>query len=275
VRPSLHFGMCGDDIPATVRFFQQSQIRDLVCDARQIPGHKAKGALDLADLRAFQQPFAEAGVALGVVTVGSVGRDGEGNAPAADLDRLGQDIAVLGQAGVPVAQVFENGSLPKGADPDRYQANVHRSYAQLAEAGAEADVRLALHGGWWPGHALWSVASYAALFAAVPDPHLGVSFCAGSFYQSGDDVVAAAHALAGRIHFVHFRDAAGVGGDCPEVLLGTGEVPFRALATALSEIGYDGPVHCEHLGRFDYQRHGEVIAAWGAGFMRALFELPE
>src|SRR5574340_1717501 len=128
-------------------------------------------------------------------------------------------------------------------------------------------MKLAIHGGWPPGHALWNTASYEALFDAVPEAANGVCLCAGSYYQSGDDVVETVHRLAGRLHFVHFRDAAQLGGDCPELLLGNGEVPFAAVTEALREVGYEGPVHCEHFGM-----QGEVAAAWGAGFMRGLFQ---
>jgi transcription elongation GreA/GreB family factor len=88
--------------------------------------------------------------------------------------------------------------------------------------------------------------------------------------QAGDDVVEAVHRLGSRIHCVHFRDADTLGGPCVEMLLGKGKVPFAAVAKALREIGYRGPVHCEHFGSFAGERHGEVTAAWAAGFMRAL-----
>lgn len=148
---------------------------------------------------------------------------------------------------------------------------LYDSYRRVVGVCAEADVKLAIHAGWLPESALWSTASLLALFEAVPDPHNGVCFCAGSYYQSGDDVSEAAHKLASRLHFVHFRDADRIGGNCPEMLLGKGKVPFAALARVLREVGYDGPVHCEHFGRFRCEQHEEVSAAWGAGSMRGLF----
>lgn len=267
MRPSLHFGMCGDEVAATARFLGEAQVRDLVCDIRQIPGRKERGRLMEEDLRAFLRPLREAGVTLSVVTVGWVARDSAGRAAEQELRTICEGIAVLGGAGVPVAQLFETGVRPEGAEENRYRECLYDSYRQFVGACAAAGMRLAIHGGWQPGHALWNTASYEALFEAAPDPANGVCLCAGSTYQSGDDVIEAIHRLAGRIHFVHFRDAAQLGGDCPELLLGNGKVPFAAVVRALREVGYDGPVHCEHFGM-----HGEVAAAWGAGFMRGLFQ---
>lgn len=272
MRPSLHFGMCGDDLAATVRFLQDVQIRELVCDVRQIPGRQEKGLLTREDLRVFAFPFADAGIGLAVVTVGWIGRDADGHQCESQLATICQDIAVLGEAGVPVAQVFETGVIPRGADSESYRDCIYRSYRRMVGACADAGMRLAIHGGWQTGHALWNTASYLALFDAVPDAHNGVCLCAGSYYQAGDSVLEAICRLAGRIHFVHFRDAAEIGGDCPEMLLGNGRVPFAAVAEALREVGYDGPVHCEHFGRFRSEPHGEIAAAWGAGFMRGLLQ---
>ncbi len=267
MKPSLHFGMCGDDVEATARLFQAVQIRDLVCDVRQIPGRQEQGRLTRDDLRAFMRPFMAVGISLSVVTVGWLAREAGGRPSSGDLETICQDIAVLAEEGVPIAQLFETGAIPEGANRAAYHECLYDSYRRLVRACTEAGMTLAIHGGWQPGHALWNAASYEALFAAVPEPANGVCLCAGSYYQSGDDVVETVRRLAGRIHFVHFRDADQLGGDCPEMLLGNGRVPFAAVATALREIAYEGPVHCEHFGL-----HGEVAAAWGAGFMRGLFQ---
>jgi sugar phosphate isomerase/epimerase len=272
MHPTLHFGFCQDDLPATARFLRQVQVRDLVCDIRQIPGRKERGRLTPGLLDAFRQPFVDAGISLSVVTVAWLARDAEGRPRPEDLETTCRDIAVLGEAGVPIAQLFETGSIPEGADPGVYRANLYDSYRQLVTTCAAADMQLAIHGGWVPGHCLWNADSYAALFEAVPDPHNGVCFCAGSVYQSGDDVVETARRLRDRIHFVHFRDADHLGGDCPEMLLGTGKVPFAALTRALRELGYTGPVHCEHFGRFGSDREDRATAAWSAGFLRGILQ---
>ena len=272
MRPSLHFGMCGDDVGATIRFFQDVQIHDLVCDVNQIPGRKEKGILTEDDLHAFVQPFADTAITLAVVTVGWMARDAEGRAMEAQLETITHDITMLGNAGVPVAQLFELGVIPEGVEITKYRRNVYETYQHLVAACAEAGVQLAIHAGWQPEHVLWNTASYLDLFEAVPDSHNGVCFCAGSVYQSGDDVVEAIHRLAGRIHFVHFRDAMELGGECPEMLLGNGKVPFATIVWALQEVGYEGIIHCEHFGRFESESSGAVATAWGAGFMRGIFQ---
>lgn len=270
MRPSLYYGFCGTDTAATVRFFKDADIGDLTCDANQIPGRKEKGTLTREELRAFKAPYDEAGVRLSVVTVGWVKRSPEGRAAEDDVLRIRREIAVLGAEGVEVAQIFEMGKVPSEADRGRYFERLCESYREIVRACVDAGVRLAIHAGWVPECALWNTASHLALFEAVPDPHNGVCLCAGSCYQAGDDVVEAVHRLGSRIHCVHFRDADALGGPCVEMLLGKGRVPFAAVAKALRETGYRGPVHCEHFGSFAGERHGEVTAAWAAGFMRAL-----
>ncbi len=272
MRPALHFGMCGNNLEATTRLLADVDIRDLTCDVNQIPGRKEKGRLAAEDLRAFTRPLQEAGIALSAVTVGWVKRDDDGAPTAAEVDTICHDIGVLGEGGVPVAQLFDMGTIPEGADRPRYYEGLYRSYRQVTAACAGAGVKLAIHAGWVPSHALWNTATFLDLFAAVPDAANGVCFCAGSYYQSGDDVLASARQLGDRIHLVHFRDAETIGTNCPELLLGKGNVPFAGLARALHEVGYDGVVQCEHFGKMRCEAEAAATAAWGAGFLRGLLQ---
>lgn len=273
MQPSLYYGMCGTDTEATIGFFRDAEIRHLTCGADQVPGRKEKGVLTGEDLRVFKAPFEEAGIHLSVVTLRWMKRAPDGTVSQEALDRLCAEIAVLGGEGVPTAQLFETGKVPADADRGGYLEGMYATYRRIVAACADSNVELAIHSGWVPECALWDTESHLALFEAVPDPHNGVCFCAGSYYQSGDDLAEAVRLLGDRIHFVHFRDAQGTGGRCENILLGSGRVPFRRAAEALREVGYEGLVHCEHFGEFSCQRSGEASAAWGAGFMRALFGL--
>jgi len=272
MRPSLHYGMCGDHPAATIRFLHDTDVHDLVCDAKHIGRRNDYEPPITADeLRSFTERFRQEGIRLSAVTVGWARRDAAGRLGAQALEAIRESITVLGAGGVPIAQLFDTGALPEGADRAGYFAGLCDSYRSIVEACAKAGVKLAIHFSWLPEAALWNTESVMALFEAVPDPHNGVCFCAGSIWQSGDDVVESVRTLRDRIHYVHFRDADIIGGNCPEMLLGKGKVPFAALTRALREIGYDGPVHCEHFGSF-CQQHGEVAAGWAAGFMRGLFQ---
>jgi len=273
MRPSLHYGMCGDDLAATIRFLHDTDIHDLVCDAKQITRRADyEPPITADDLRSFADPLRQEGIRLSAVTVGWAKRDAAGRLGTRALEAIRESIAVLGQAGVPIAQLFDMRAVPEGADRAEYFAGLCDSYGGIVEACARAGVKLAIHMSWLPEAALWNTESVMALFEAVPDPHNGVCFCAGSVWQSGDDIVDAVRTLRDHIHYVHFRDADTIGANCPDMLLGKGKVPFAALPRALREIGYDGPVHCEHFGSFSCQQHGEVAAAWAAGFMRGLFQ---
>lgn len=272
MRPSLHYGMRGGDIEGTVRLCRDADVWDLVCDAKQITGSDAYEPLAKPALDAFKAPFEAEGIHLSAVTVGWLSRDAEGRPEGSEVDRLCGDIGVLGEGGVPIAQVFDMCRVPEGADRARYVAGLHESYRPIVKACAEAGVKLAIHASWLPEYALWNTETLMALFRAVPDPHNGVCFCVGSYWQSGDDVVESVRRFGDRIHYVHLRDAETVGANCPELLLGKGKVPFAAVTRALREIGYDGPVHCEHFGSFAGERGGEMSAAFAVGFMRGLFQ---
>jgi sugar phosphate isomerase/epimerase len=272
MRPALHFGMCGSDVEATIRFLQDVDIRDLTGDVNQIPGRREKGRLTAEDLRAFSGPLQKAGIALSAVTAGWVKRDDAGAPAAGELETICHDIGVLGGGGVPVVQLFDMGTIPEGADRARYYDGLYRSYREVTGACAKAGVKLAIHAGWVPDHALWNTATFLDLFAAVPDASNGVCFCAGSYYQSGDDVLDSARRLGERIHLVHFRDAETIGTNCPELLLGRGNVPFAGLARVLHETGYAGVVQCEHFGKLRCEAEGAATAAWGAGFLRGLLQ---
>ncbi len=273
MQPSLHYGMCGDDLAATIQFLHDADVHDLVCDAKQISKrNEYEPPITAEELKSFAEPFRRDGIRLSAVTVGWARRDATGRLGAEALEAIRESVAVLGAGEVPIAQLFDMGAVPENADRAEYFAGLCDSYRSIVGTCAESGVKLAIHFSWLPEVALWNTESAMALFEAVPDPHNGVCFCAGSIWQSGDDVVESVRTLRDRIHYVHLRDADTVGGNCPEMLLGKGKVPFAALAEALREIGYDGPVHCEHFGSFAYQQHGEVAAGFAAGFMRGLFQ---
>lgn len=272
MRPSLHYGMRGDDPAATIALLADADIWDLVCDSKQIARRQDGGPLTAEEVAAFRRPFDEAGIRLSAVTVGWMKRGADGRPPEEDLRAVCASIAALGEGGVPVAQLFDMGAVPEDADRDRYVAGLHDSYRPIVQACAAAGVLLAIHASWLPQTALWNTETLLALFEAVPDAHNGVCFCAGSYWQAGDDVVESVRRLGQRIHYVHLRDADVVGANCPEILLGKGKVPFAALARALREIGFDGPINCEHFGTFRNQQHGELNAVWAAGFLRGLLQ---
>jgi len=189
-QPSLHFGMCGDDVLATARLLNALDIHSLLCDVEQIPGRISKGQLTRDDLRNFQAAFTAVGVSVNTVTLGWLWRDDSGALPETDTNRIRDEIAILGAEGVPIVQVFEAGKVPPDADRNAYRANVYASYVRLVDSCATADVRLAIHGFWDPDCIFANTQSYLDLFEAVPDEANGLCFCAGSIHQAGDDPVA-------------------------------------------------------------------------------------
>jgi sugar phosphate isomerase/epimerase len=80
-----------------------------------------------------------------------------------------------------------------------------------------------------------------ALLASLNNPNLKAAFDPGRLLMAGRDPAAEVAAVADDIVAVHARDAVGrATGVGREVPLGTGELDYRSLLTALAEAGYHG-----------------------------------
>ena len=129
---------------------------------------------------------------------------------------------------------------------------------RVAPAAEAAGVRLAIH----PDDPPWSVfglpriiTSGAALERvtqlASANPANGVCLCTGSLGANPDEastLPATARRLAGRVHFAHLRNVRILAGEkCfQEVPHPSGDVNLGAVAAALRETGFAGPVRPDH-----------------------------
>ena len=161
-------------------------------------------------------------------------------ADAANVDRfVDRTRAVLEMArevGVPVVTAHA-GPIP--TDPDDPTAR------QIAEAvravGDFADrvgVAYALETG------MESADTLAGLIERIGNPALGVNFDPANLILRGDDPIESIEKVAGRIAYVHAKDAIQTGaGQGRIVPLGEGELDYPQFLAALEEFGYGG-VHC-------------------------------
>ncbi len=120
------------------------------------------------------------------------------------------------------------------------------------------------------------------LFAEVPDPHNGLTFCTGSLGAGrGNDIpyLAGKYARAGRIKFAHLRQIRFFGtdgftetGHCTA----DGSLDMCAIVRALVQGGFDGYVRPDHgrniWGEDGKPGYGLYDRALGAAYLNGLFE---
>lgn len=146
-------------------------------------------------------------------------------APRMDADaenRLVENIIVKTQGFVngnisendlnPVEKFRSLLDLYKGIDADALRANMAYFLRAIMPVCREYGINMCVHPDDPPMHILGLPrivtcdADIEAFLNAVPDPHNGLTFCAGSLSAGAhNDVVALARKYAGRTHFVHAR----------------------------------------------------------------------
>ncbi len=128
--------------------------------------------------------------------------------------------------------------------------------------------------------------SYERLFAAVPNPHNGITLCTGSLGASREnDLPLLAARYADRIHFAHLRQIEYTGGDGSRDFCESGHrtedgsLDMYAIVRALCENGFDGYVRPDHgrniWGEDGKPGYGLYDRALGACYLAGLFEAVE
>jgi mannonate dehydratase len=121
-------------------------------------------------------------------------------------------------------------------------------------------------------------ADWERLFHEVPSPNNGITFCVGTRFESGEDVLAGIRLFgrAGKIHHVHFRN---VVGPIPakngywEVLMDEGDLDMEAVVEALFEVGYTGMLNVDHLQELTGDTPDQKAAiAYSVGYTMALVQ---
>lgn len=160
--------------------------------------------------------------------------------------------------------------------------NIYRQVMPIVEG---SKTRIAMHGNDPPLYEflgspqiLCRFADFDRLFREVPSKHNGITFCVGTRYESGEDVLAGIRHFGkqGKLFHVHFRN---VRGTLPaksayaEVFPDDGDLNMAAVLRTLDEVGYDGVIDYDHPIRLagDDPLAKQYIA-FNVGYMRGLIQ---
>jgi len=161
-------------------------------------------------------------------------------------------------------------------------------YKAVMPVAEQNNVKIAMHGndppvpdifGWQ--QPMYSFATYDRLFAEVPSPNNGMTFCVGTRYESGEDIFEGIRKYGGqnRIFHVHFRNVRGTlpsTGWYEEVIPDTGDLDMYRLAKALHDVGYEGVIDYDHVMKLATDGpEGREYIAYCVGHMRGLVQALE
>ena len=174
----------------------------------------------------------------------------------------------------------------EGVGRERLFENLVYFLKAIMPACREAGVNMAIH----PDDPPWDMfdlpriickeEDYDKLFAAVPDPHNGITFCTGSLGAGRfNDLVHMAKKYANRIYFAHLRQLKYTSDtDFYENghLTERGDLDICGVVKALVENGFDGYVRPDHgrniWGEDEKPGYGLFDRALGATYLYGLFE---
>jgi mannonate dehydratase len=118
-------------------------------------------------------------------------------------------------------------------------------------------------------------ADFDRLFEEVPSEHNGVTFCVGTRYESGEDILEGIRRFGkqNKLFHVHFRNVRGTlpNGGYSEVFVDDGDMNMGEVLRTLDEVGYSGVIDYDHPMRItgDEPLPKQYIA-FAVGYMRGL-----
>ena len=158
--------------------------------------------------------------------------------------------------------------------------NIYRQVIPIVDG---SKTKVAMHGNDPPLHnfvgspqILCRHRDFDRLFSEVPSANNGITFCCGTRYESGEDV------LKGIEHFgkkkqlfhVHFRNVRGTlpeNRGYSEVFVDDGDMQMGQVVRALDAVGYDGVIDFDHpVGITGEGRLPKQYISFAVGYMRGL-----
>jgi mannonate dehydratase len=159
---------------------------------------------------------------------------------------------------------------------------LERFLEEMLPVAEEAGVRLALHPDDPPAafvrgqpRLVYQPQLYRRLIDLVPSRANALEFCLGSLAEMTDgDVYAVteAHAAAGDIGYVHFRNVVGKVPRYHEVFVDEGDLDMRRIVEILARNGYDGVIIPDHTPLMSCPAGWHAGMAYAMGYMRALLQ---
>ena len=121
-------------------------------------------------------------------------------------------------------------------------------------------------------------ADFDRLFAEVPSANNGITFCCGTRYESGEDVIKGIKHFGKqkKLFHVHFRNVRGTLPDdrgYSEVFVDDGDMDMAAVVRAMNDVGYDGVIDFDHPVTITGDRPlPKQYIAFAVGYMRGLLD---
>ncbi len=174
---------------------------------------------------------------------------------------------------------------PGAPTPEGLWEGTLNVYRQTLPAAEKAGVLVATHGVDPPVPSVHGVpqilhkfAEFDRLFEELPSPNNGFTYCVGTRYESGEDVLAGIRKYGeqGRLFHVHFRNVVGTipaGGVYDEVAPDEGDMDMFRIAQALDEVGYKGVLDYDHANAVNLvgdEPDRRIYIAYLVGYNRAI-----
>lgn len=187
----------------------------------------------------------------------------------ANIDQLNQYIELAADLEVPLVRTFGSpGQITISMeDAINYCAEALNTVAPNAER-LGVTVALETHDAFCKG------ADVAAVMAQVESDSIGAIWDVHHPFRMGEDIETTWRVLGPRIKHVHIKDGIRqADGSWQLVLLGTGEVPCRAVIELLNREGYEGYIAAEWEKKWHPEieepevalpQHAEVLRSWFA-----------
>lgn len=141
---------------------------------------------------------------------------------------------------------------------DQLWQGLFNIYRQVIPIIQGSKTRVAMHGNDPPLYnylgnpqILCRFTDFDRLFTEVPSEHNGITFCVGTRYESGEDVLAGIRHFGrqGKLFHVHFRNVRGTlpaNRGYAEVFVDEGDLDMADVLRALSDVGYEGVIDFDH-----------------------------
>jgi sugar phosphate isomerase/epimerase len=270
----LRTHMVSDDPVVRLNYCRGVGIGAVQESARSIPSAVERGWPTAAELRAYRQPFDDAGVEIiGLEPVKEPVRSWVEATPAGreSYEIFARHLDAAGEAGIPCVTLHPPLDDAHSAEEAAEQFRLNCAFYERAATRAHAaGTRLATHSPWPPAKGLWGAREYDSLFDAVPAPENAMIFCFGCMAMTGWDVREVVDRYVDRICFVHVRDVViHPDGQVDEVFPGDGQVRPDTAIHLLHRLGYRGAIAPEHLPKVFGERRNEISMAYAVGYCRA------
>jgi mannonate dehydratase len=120
-------------------------------------------------------------------------------------------------------------------------------------------------------------ADFDRLFREAPSRHSGITFCVGTRYESGENVLDGIRHFGkqGKLFHVHFRNVRGTlpRGGYSEVMVDDGDMDMARVLRALHDVDYDGVIDYDHpMYITGDQPLPKQYIAFAVGYMRGLID---